>query len=71
MKMKNFKIPMPDITWEHERKAAEAEAAAKLAAEQEARAAAKTKLKNKYAQALREEMAKDAAPAPVGWSLLS
>ncbi|CAE6452188.1 unnamed protein product [Rhizoctonia solani] len=71
MKMRNFKLPMPDITWDHERKAAEAEAAAKLAAEQEARAAAKNKLKNKYAQALREEMLKDKAAAPVGWSLLS
>ncbi|KAF8713728.1 hypothetical protein RHS03_00505, partial [Rhizoctonia solani] len=72
MKMRNFKLPMPDITWEHERKAAEAEAAAKLAAEQEARAAAKSKLKNKYAQALREEMSKDKAPpAAAGWSLLS
>ncbi|KDN49036.1 hypothetical protein RSAG8_02389, partial [Rhizoctonia solani AG-8 WAC10335] len=79
MKMRNFKLPMPDITWEHERKAAETEAAAKFAeeqkaraAEEEIRAAAKAKLRNKYAQALREEMAKDKAKAPaVGWSLLS
>lgn len=68
-KSSNFKLPMPEITWEHERKAAEAEAAAKLAAEHEARAAAKVQLKSKYAQALREEMAKD--KGPVGWSLLS
>jgi hypothetical protein len=71
MKMRNFKLPMPDITWEHERRAAEAEAAARLAAEQEARAAAKNKLKNKYAQVLLEEMSKSKTAPPVGWSALS
>jgi len=68
-KPSSFKIPMPDVTWDHERKAAEAEAAAKLQAEQEAKAAAKAKLKNKYAQALRDEISKE--KAPVGWSRLS
>ncbi|KAJ1302694.1 hypothetical protein OPQ81_003010 [Rhizoctonia solani] len=69
MKIKSFKLPMPDITWEHERKAAEA----KLAEEQAARAANKAKLKNAYALALQEEMAKakDKPATPVGWSLLS
>ncbi|KAG8718579.1 hypothetical protein FRC08_004947 [Ceratobasidium sp. 394] len=65
----SFKLPMPDVTWEHERKAAEAEAAAKLKAEQDAKAAAKAKLKNKYAQALLDEM--NAEKAPVGWSRFS
>ncbi|KAF8602386.1 hypothetical protein BDV93DRAFT_198777 [Ceratobasidium sp. AG-I] len=68
-KPSSFKLPMPDVTWDHERKAAEAEAAAKLEAEQEAKAAAKAKLKNKYAQALRDEMTKE--KAPVGWSRFS
>ncbi|KAG9084131.1 hypothetical protein FRC06_004195, partial [Ceratobasidium sp. 370] len=58
----SFKLPMPDVTWDHERKAAEAEAAAKLKAEQEAKAAAKAKLKNKYAQALLDEMNAEKAP---------
>ncbi|KAG8736209.1 hypothetical protein FRC12_017730 [Ceratobasidium sp. 428] len=65
----SFKLPMPDVTWEHERKAAEAEAAEKVKAEHEAKAAAKAKLKNKYAQALRDEM--NAAQPPVGWSRFS
>jgi hypothetical protein len=60
-KSSNFKLPMPDVTWDHERKAAEAEAAAKLAAEQETRAAAKAKLKNKYAQALRDSQGQSAS----------
>ncbi|KAG9123971.1 hypothetical protein FRC07_013314 [Ceratobasidium sp. 392] len=58
----SFKLPMPDVTWDHERKAAEAEAAAKLQAEQEAKAVAKAKLKNKYAQALQNEMNAEKAP---------
>lgn len=65
----SFKLPMPDVTWEHERKAAEAEAATKLKAEQEAKAAAKAKLKNKYAQALLNDT--NAEKAPVGWSRFS
>ncbi|QRV94834.1 hypothetical protein RhiJN_22852 [Ceratobasidium sp. AG-Ba] len=65
----SFKLPMPDVTWDHERKAAEAEAAAKLKAEQEVKAAAKAKLKNKYAQALLDEM--NAEKPAIGWSRFS